>query len=64
VDICNKSHSLQDRLEAIFSEKKLYPPLFLGFFVLESVLSLWTGNQYDLGVWFNTGIWLDQGINI
>ncbi len=64
MDICNKYHSLQDRLEAIFSEKKLYPPLFLGFFVLESVLSLWTGNQYDLGVWFNTGIWLDQGINI
>lgn len=64
MDICNKIQSFQDKLEAIFSEKKLYPALFLGFFVLESLLSLWTGNQYDLGVWFNTGIWLDQGINI
>jgi hypothetical protein len=44
--------------------KKTYFALFIGFFVLEAVLSVWTGMQYDLDVWFNTGKWMQQGINI
>ena len=44
--------------------KKAYLALFAGIFVLEAVLSLWTGNEYDMTVWFNTGKWMQQGINI
>ncbi len=33
-------------------------------FLLETVLSLWTGLPYDMTVWFQTGSWMDQGINI
>ena len=33
-------------------------------FVLETVLSLWTGQPYDMKIWFNTGAWMNQGINI
>jgi hypothetical protein len=45
-------------------DKKTYIALFAGFFVFEVILSLWTGMQYDLDVWFNTGKWMQQGINI
>ena len=34
------------------------------FFVMEALLSLWTGQPYDMKVWFNTGAWMTQGINI
>ena len=37
---------------------------FAGMFLLEAILALWTGNPYDLKVWFNTGSWMNQGINI
>ena len=45
-------------------DKKTYVFLFVGFFVLETVLSVWTGMQYDMNIWFNTGKWMEQGINI
>lgn len=45
-------------------DKKTYVMLFVGFFVLEAVLSVWTGMQYDMDIWFNTGRWMQQGINI
>jgi Gpi18-like mannosyltransferase len=44
--------------------KKTYFALFAGFFAFEAVLSVWTGMQYDMDIWFNTGRWLHQGINI
>lgn len=33
-------------------------------FLIETLLSLWTGLPYDMKVWFNTGSWMSQGINI
>jgi len=51
-------------LKARFSNNKRYIALFAGFFLLESLLSLWTGHEYDTTVWFNTGMWIGQGINI
>ena len=39
--------------------------LFIGgLFVAEAWLSMWTGMQYDMNIWFNTGNWMNQGINI
>ena len=38
--------------------------LFCGMLVFEIILSLWTGHPYDMDVWFNTGKWMNQGINI
>ena len=31
---------------------------------MEALLSLWTGQPYDMKVWFDTGVWMNQGINI
>jgi hypothetical protein len=45
-------------------DKKTYVALFAGFFAFEATLSVWTGMQYDMDVWFNTGRWMHQGINI
>jgi hypothetical protein len=45
-------------------DKKTYIALFAGFFVFEAILSILTGMQYDLDIWFNTGKWMQQGINI
>ena len=33
-------------------------------FLLETTLALWTGHPYDMQVWFQTGTWMNQGINI
>ena len=55
---------LQELNSNSLNDKKQYIALFVGFFVLESVLTLWTGNAYDLNVWFNTGNWITHGINI
>jgi hypothetical protein len=44
--------------------KKTLVALFAGVFFLEAALSFWTGPTYDMKVWFNTGSWLSQGINI
>jgi len=45
-------------------DKKTCIALFVGFFALEAILSVWTGMQYDMNIWFNTGKWMQQGINI
>jgi hypothetical protein len=45
-------------------DKKTCIALFVGFFVLEAILSVWTGMQYDMNIWFNTGKWMQQGVNI
>ena len=45
-------------------DKKTYIALFAGFFILEAILSIWTGMIYDMTIWFNTGKWMQQGINI
>ncbi len=37
---------------------------FVCFFLLEAILSIWTGMQYDMNIWFDTGKWMQQGINI
>jgi uncharacterized membrane protein len=36
----------------------------VGLFVLEAVLATLTEARYDMGIWFNTGIWMKLGINI
>jgi hypothetical protein len=39
--------------------------LFIGgLFVAEAWLSQWTGMQYDMNIWLNTGAWMNQGTNI
>jgi hypothetical protein len=48
----------------LFERKRTYIALFAGFFILEALLSLWTGLPYDMEVWFNTGFWMNHGINI
>ena len=45
-------------------EKKTFLALFVGFFLLETLLSFWTGLPFDMDIWFNTGKWMNQGINI
>lgn len=44
--------------------KKTYIASFLALFAIEAVLSLYTGLPYDMKVWFQTGIWMNRGINI
>lgn len=44
--------------------KRTYVVVFAVFFTFEALLSLYTGMQYDMDVWFNTGKWMQQGINI
>jgi len=48
----------------LFERKWTYLALFGGFFLIEVLLSPWTGHPYDMEVWFNTGAWMNQGINI
>jgi len=48
----------------LFDSKWKYLVLLGGFFLIETILSLWTGLPYDSDVWFNTGKWMNQGINI
>src|SRR3972149_11681383 len=50
-------------LNQMFDDKKIYITLAC-FFVIEALLSLWTGQPYDMKIWFNTGEWMTQGINI
>jgi len=44
--------------------KKTLIICFAGFFIFESLLSVWTGLRYDMDIWFKTGMWMKQGINI
>src|SRR3990172_10983263 len=48
---------------SLFGKKTLLA-LFAGFFLLETLLSFWTGLPFDMDIWFNTGKWMNQGINI
>jgi len=46
-------------------ESKWFPiSLLVGFLIFELLLSVWTGHPYDMEVWFKTGEWMNQGINI
>jgi hypothetical protein len=57
---------LQERqsLTGLFEGKKRYVVIFAGLFFFEALLALYTGNPYDMNVWFKTGTWLNQGMNI
>jgi len=48
----------------MLKSKKTFFGIFLAFFIIEALISLWTGHDFDLDIWFNTGKWLSQGINI
>ena len=48
----------------MFEGKRVYLVYFAGFFLLEALLSLWTGLPSDMNVWFKTGVWMNEGINI
>jgi Gpi18-like mannosyltransferase len=48
----------------LFEGKKIYIASFAALFAVEAVLSLYTGLPYDMKVWFQTGIWMNQGTNI
>jgi hypothetical protein len=48
----------------LFDSKWKYLVLLGGFFLIEVILSIWTGLPYDNEIWFNTGKWMTQGINI
>ena len=50
-------------LKDLFDRKVLIAS-FAGIFLLEGLLASWTGMPYDMKVWFQTGMWMNQGINI
>ncbi|MCW4000467.1 MAG: DUF2029 domain-containing protein [Candidatus Bathyarchaeota archaeon] len=50
--------------KALVCDKKLVVALFAVFFILESILAIWTGHEYDMSIWFNTGKLISQGANI
>jgi Gpi18-like mannosyltransferase len=45
-------------------KNRTFLALFCGMFLFEAILALWTGHPYDMNVWFQTGAWMNQGINI
>ena len=48
----------------MFESKWIPIALLGGFLIFELLLSVWTGHPYDMEVWFKTGMWMNQGINI
>jgi hypothetical protein len=38
--------------------------LAVGLFLAEAFFSLWTGNTYDMNIWYQTGLWMNRGVNI
>jgi hypothetical protein len=44
-------------------EKRVYGAI-IALFAIEVALSLYTGLPYDMKVWFQTGLWMNQRINI
>ncbi len=38
--------------------------LIIALFSVEAFLSMWTGLEYDMNIWFKTGQWINQGTNI
>ena len=59
-------HENSGRFRVLLSllKKKTFLALFGGMFLFEAILALWTGHPYDMKVWFQTGVWINQGINI
>ena len=51
-------------LNLLFESRRIYIVPLVGLFIIQSVLSFWTGQPYDMRVWFQTGVWMNQGINI
>jgi hypothetical protein len=48
----------------LFKNKYFFAFFIIGLFFAEALLSVWTGLLYDMNIWFQTGMWLNQGINI
>ena len=61
---CTEKGRKWQNLKNLFEDKIKYLTLFTILFVIEALLSLRTGHPFDMDVWFNTGEWLNQGINI
>jgi hypothetical protein len=38
--------------------------LVVGLLAVEIFFAMWTGATYDMNIWFQTGVWMNQGINI
>jgi Gpi18-like mannosyltransferase len=38
--------------------------LVAGLLVAEIFFAMWTGAFYDMNIWFQTGVWMNQGVNI
>ncbi|MFB3888385.1 MAG: glycosyltransferase 87 family protein [Candidatus Bathyarchaeia archaeon] len=52
-------------LAQLFRDRRVLLALFLaGLFAAEAFLSMWTGLAYDMKVWFQTGVWMNEGTNI
>jgi Gpi18-like mannosyltransferase len=51
-------------IEALKGQKVLILSTIIGLFTIEAVLSMWTGLEYDMKIWFQTGFWMSQGTNI
>jgi Gpi18-like mannosyltransferase len=50
-------------LNELVEDKKTLAAI-VTIFVFEAVLSFWTGQPYDMKIWFQTGVWMNQGTNI
>jgi len=48
----------------LLERKWKFLAIVAGIILIEIILSLWTGLPYDMAIWFNTGKWMTQGINI
>ena len=46
------------------SRRVLLVLVIISLFATEAFLSMWTGLGYDMKVWFQTGVWMNQGTNI
>jgi Gpi18-like mannosyltransferase len=52
-------------LLSLFKKQKfILALLIISLFAAESILSSWTAMEYDMKIWFQTGIWMNQGTNI
>jgi Gpi18-like mannosyltransferase len=48
-----------------FKDKKiLFVLLIVALFIVEVFFAMWTEGQYDMNIWFQTGVWMNRGINI
>ena len=51
------NHPLKDK-------RILFVLLIAALFTAEAFFAMWTGEQYDMNIWFQTGVWMNHGINI